>query len=138
MKNTRLTEDIIARLKKGEDIEDIAKEFTESINSANDQYRLVEKAKRAEENRKKNKVAVARELIDVCKKIVSVWEAPVDEDIFDADPEGLVDYFDSIIPLLAAQVKLEKVLLNDTDKDKTKPDKHPSEAIDQFLNSFVR
>ena len=134
MMNTRLTEDIMARLNKGEDIEAIAKEFTESINSANEQYRLAEKAKRAEETRKKNKVAVARELIDICKKIVSVWEAPIEEDAFDADPEALVDYFDSIIPLLAAQVKLEKVL-TDTDKDKTK---HPSEAIDKFLNSFVR
>ena len=137
MMNTRLTEDIMARLNKGEDIEAIAREFTESIKSANEQYRLAEKAKRAEETRKKNKVAVARELIDICKKIVSVWEAPIEEDAFDANPEDLVDYFDSIIPLLAAQVKLEKVL-TDTDKDKTKPDKHPSEAIDQFLNSFVR
>lgn len=137
MMNTRLTEDIMARLNKGEDIEAIAREFTESINSANEQYRLAEKAKRAEETRKKNKVTVARELIDICKKIVSVWEVPIEEDAFDANPEDLVDYFDSIIPLLAAQVKLEKVL-TDTDKDKTKSDKHPSEAIDQFLNSFVR
>ena len=51
MMNTRLTEDIMARLNKGEDIEAIAREFTESINSANEQYRLAEKAKRAEETR---------------------------------------------------------------------------------------
>ena len=79
--NTNLKNDIMSRLQKGEDIEDIAQEFSDIINQANTQY---VNAQKAEAEKKKaaqqRKVVAINALIDALADIGNVWGCPKEMD----------------------------------------------------------
>lgn len=153
------TNDVLARLQRGEDVNTIATELTKSINDANTRYKAQLEAKRkaeeeaklkaaAEEAARNDKIKACEDLLTGLYEIAEAWD--LDEDILreldEYAAEELADQLDDIIPALQKYGELMRMLHADDElispvrKAPTGDSsvKKASNPIDDFLNKYVR
>lgn len=143
--------DIFARLQAGESVESIAKELTENLNKANEQYKAEQeaKAKRAEEAKNKTlKIEAINFLIDALVEVGQAWglDDEVEALFADIDAEEIVKDIDKAMPLIKQYVALQESmgeLLKKVPEAKDTVDKATikmtaEDPIEKFLNTFVR
>lgn len=153
------TNDILARLQRGEDVNAIATELTKSINDANTRYKAEQEAKRkaeqeaklkaaAEEAARNDKIKACEDLLTGLYEIAEAWD--FDEDITNEldeyAAEELAEQLDDIIPAIQKYGELMRAL--HTDNEFISPvlktpvgDRSAEKAsnpIDEFLNKYVR
>lgn len=135
------TNDILARLQRGESADNIAAQITKNLNDANILY--AKKKAEAEAKRQKekydDKVRAAEQLLDGLYGLLALYNAD-DEllNFFDeCSPEELVNELDSTLPAIQKMVSLSlpKVPTGDCAE---KPAPKAVDPIDEFLNRFVR
>lgn len=147
--NTELQNEIISRLQKGENIEDIAQEFTDVINKANTQYKIDQaEAQKKEEAIKHDKVLAISALIDAVGEIGKVWGFQKEAEKFikgisQEDIEEIIDAFDETLPAVMQYAAIAEVLTKNVKtapkaKETAAPGKTGERAIEDFLNMFVR
>ena len=138
--------DILARLRAGEKVEDIAAELTKSINAANEKYAAEKKA--AEEKAKAeaaakskitNKKIAVEELLDAICDILEIWDVAPDlvdqiENISDEEIEDIVTTIDEAIPFLIRYMEMQTALQQMMDEK----NKEPNDPVREFLNQFVK
>lgn len=144
-----LTTDILARLQKGENVEDIATELTKSINEANEQYKAEEKAKAeaaaAEKEKASAKKAAIEQLLLSISNVLEAWDAAPDivaeiDEFTDEDVQHFIHSIDTVLPLIVKSIEMQSAIqevVNPKEKKKTATaaDKDP---IQDFLNEFIR
>ena len=143
--------DIFARLQAGESVESIAKELTENLNKANEQYKAEQEAKAKEAAKRKEntlKVEAVNFLIDALVEVGEAWGfADIVNEVFDdIDTEELVEEIDKATPVIKQYLNLQKSmsdLLGGGPKAKDTVDKATvkmtaEDPIESFLNTFVR
>ena len=143
--------DIFARLQAGESVESIAKELTENLNKANEQYKAEQEAKAKEAAKRKEntlKVEAINFLIDALLEVGEAWGFAdiVNEVLEDIDTEELVGEIDKATPVIKQYLNLQKSmsdLLGGGPKAKDAVDKATvkmtaEDPIESFLNTFVR
>ena len=147
--NTELQNEIMERLQKGENIENIAQEFTDVINKVNTQYKLDQaEAQKKEEAIKHDKVLAVSSLIDAIDEIGKAWGFQEEaekliKDVSQEDIEEIIDVFDEALPAVIQYVAIAETL-NKTVKKAPKaketaaPGKTGERAIEDFLDMFVR
>lgn len=75
-------EDILARLHNGEDVDAIAKEMTDALNDANDQFQKEKEAEAAEaEHKELQKLADLQTILDLMHDFCIEYYCETDEDI---------------------------------------------------------
>ena len=153
------TNDILARLQKGEDVNAIATELTKSINDANNRYKAEVEAKRkaeqeaklkaaAEEASRNEKVSACEGLLDALWDVARAWNLDLDvcDEIAGYDPKELAAQLDDIIPAIQKWAELVHMLQPD-DEIISPVRKAPvgdssvkkaTSPIDDFLNKYVR
>lgn len=150
------TNEIFARLQNGESVENIAAALTKSLNDANEQYKAVEAAKRAEAEAKAQQDNLFNQKVDIVDAILA--EATdllvlygVDDEVVDmlehTDPEEVVEALDQAIPFFTKYLELNQELENlrsgkcaCADKVAPAPKKETPvvDPIEEFLNQLVR
>ena len=143
--------DIFARLQAGESVESIAKELTENLNKANEQYKAEQEAKAKEAAKRKEntlKVEAINFLIDALVEVGEAWGfADTVKEVFDdIDAEEIVEDIDKAMPVIKQYFDLQKSmndLLDGSPKAKDTVDKATvtmtaEDPIESFLNAFVR
>ena len=142
--------DIFARLQAGESVESIAKELTENLNKANEQYKAEQEAKAKEAAKRKEntlKVEAINFLIDALVEVGEAWGfADTVKEVFDdIDAEEIVDDIDKAMPVIKQYFNLQKSmsdLLKEVPKenqvDKATVTMTAEDPIESFLNAFVR
>ena len=128
-------DEFLKRLQKGERVEDIANQITKDINDANNKYIQEQEAKKKikTSNSKEAKVSAVNHIIcalaeflcsyDASKELIGMVEA--------IDAQEIVDYLDETLPF--AEKYIDAV-----DMIKEKHKKTDQEAIDEFLDKFIR
>lgn len=128
-------DEFFKRLQKGERVEDIANQITKDINDANTKYVQEQEAKKKikASNSKEMKVSAVNHIIcalaeflyayDASKELIGMVEA--------IDAQEIVDYLDETLPF--AEKYIDAV-----DMIKEKHKKTDQEAIDEFLDKFIR
>jgi len=141
-------EDMLARLQKGESIEDIAAQVTKDINAANEAY--VQEKKEAERKAqllKEDKVSWMHQLIADLYGLLSVYGASdvILDPIITADAEELVKELDKAWPQIqelgdALSALNEKTPSGDSynDYNKYKKNNKTDDPLEKFLNEWVR
>lgn len=126
--------DILARLQKGEKVEDIASQLTKSINDANDQFKKVQEQARAR-TEKHSAVEYLLDSITSVLRVYGVDDALIQE--FDKlDVGDIVELLDEVIPLAQEYMNLMEALRQPRSATATvKPAPNP---IEDFLNREVR
>jgi hypothetical protein len=133
-------EDILARLRAGEGIEDIASQITKDINAANDTYiQEQEKAKAAAEQHEK-KVHAMNRILDGLYDILCLYN--LDQDVQHAlagcYAEDIINELDAEIDTIQKEVSILGAILR-TGADKPAPaPKAQKDPLEDFLNKFVR
>ena len=130
--------DILAQLRQGTDIDDIAKQMTEALNTASRRYQEeleAEKAKREAELNESLKRADAAQIAVLLNKFEKNYYSEFAQDDFTAD--DLIKIFDCCATVLQNFQKVEEVVKPRVEKIKVKEDEF-SAAIDEFLDKFVR
>ena len=143
--------DIFARLQAGESVEAIAKELTENLNKANEQYKAEQEAKAKEAAKRKEntlKIEAINFLIDALVEVGEAWgfKDMVDDAFSDIDAEEIVEDIDKALPIIKQYLNLQKSmsdLLKEVPEAKDTVDKATikmtaEDPIEQFLNAFVR
>jgi hypothetical protein len=139
---TDMTNDILKRLQKGENAEDIANELITHLNEANKQFQEIEKEKeRAAAAKTQNEKFNAMEkLVDGFYDVCKAWD--FGDEILDAlcdiDVDELVSMVDLIAPIYARQLKRDFSAIKDTKNNLTPAKTETEDAIESFLNKFVR
>ena len=146
--NTDLKNDIMSRLQKGEDIENIAQEFSDIINQANAQYVNDQKAAEDKKKAAQHRKAVAlKAFIDSISEIGAAWgyQKEVDEaleDITAEDIDDMVKDLDKFMPMVLQYISLFDALTDarqlTAEKTKDTEAEAPKEAINHFLDLWVR
>lgn len=147
--NTELQNEIMSRLQKGENIEDIAQEFTDVINKANTQYKIDQaEAQKKEETLKHDKVLAVSSLIDAIGEIGKVWGFQEEankliKNISQEDIEEMVDVFDEALPIVMQYAAIADAFTKNVKsvpkaKETAVPGKTGTKAIEDFLDMFVR
>ena len=128
-------DEFFKRLQKGERVEDIANQITKDINDANTKYVQEQEAKKKikASNSKEAKVSAVNHIIcalaeflysyDASKELIGMVEA--------IDAQEIVDYLDETLPF--AEKYIDAV-----DMIKEKHKKTDQDAIDEFLDKFIR
>ena len=107
--------DILARLQRGDTIEDIAKEMTDALNDADQAFKESE-AKRLEEQKRiteqkriyeAKKTAVDMMLDAVCDYLVAAGEDKVLDEIHEIDTEKVISLLDGTIEMAKSLDKLK-------------------------------
>ena len=103
--------DIIARLQKGEKIEDIANEMSEILNTAEADFKASEAQKAAEAGRVDNaKRAAVKMMIDgACDYCMAIDEGKLLAELHEVDIDALVAAIDSYFVMIKALAGLESV-----------------------------
>lgn len=130
--------DILAQLRQGTDIDDIAKQMTEALNTASRRYQEeleAEKAKREAELNESLKRADAAQIAILLNKFEKNYYAEFAQDDFTAD--DLIRIFDCCAMVLRNFQKVEEVVKPRVEKTGVTTDEF-SAAIDEFLDKFVR
>lgn len=107
-------EDILARLQRGEDVDAIASDITNSINEAHARYMIAEEAKRQEAEKlkeagkRKFRIAAMSNFISALVDLLAAYE--FDNETLDAidntDPVKLVDDIDETLPIIQEYMEL--------------------------------
>lgn len=132
-------EDILAQLREGDSIDDIAKDMTTALNEAKRRYekeQAEEKAKREAELAATAKRADAAQICTLIDKFVKTYYG----DIPSGDPISADDFIticDSIAEMFKTFQKVEKKVNPVVEKAKSCGDDF-NDAIEDFLNKFVR
>lgn len=139
----------MSRLQKGENIEDIAQELTDVINTVNTQYKIdQEAAKKKEEALKHDKILAVSSLIDAVGEIGKVWGFQEEAEklvkgISQEDIEEIIDMFDEALPAVMQYAAIAETLTKNIktapkEKIAAAPGKTGERAIEDFLDMFVR
>ena len=101
--------DIIARLQKGEKIEDIANEMSEILNTAEADYKAAEAQKAAETSRvEEAKREAVKMIIDgACDYCVAIGEEELLTELHEIDIDKIVTAIDSWFDMIKALANLE-------------------------------
>ena len=103
--------DIVARLQKGEKIEDIANEMSEILNTAEADFKASEAQKAAEAGRVDNaKRAAVKMMIDgACDYCMAIDEEKLLAELHEVDIDALVAAIDSYFVMIKALAGLETI-----------------------------
>ena len=125
--------DILARLRQGEDIDSIAKEITAALNAANNAY---EKERADAKRREEEKRADAQELCHLLNAFVEEYydDIPAGDPL---SPDDLIALVDGIADLFRSFQKVESKVNPVVTKVKESKDDFTA-AIDDVLDKFVR
>lgn len=129
--------DIIARLQKGDKIEDIANEMSEMLNTAEADYKAAEAEKAAETSRVEDaKREAVKMIIDgACDYCVAIGEEKLLTEFREVDIETLVAAIDSYFGMIKALASLKTLEFKvPTEK---KVEKRAAEA-DSIIANFLR
>ena len=150
--------DILARLQRGDTIEDIAKEMTDALNEADQAFKESE-AKRLEEQKRiteqkriyeAKKTAVEMMLDAVCDYLVAAGEDKLLDEIHEIDTEKVIDLLDGTIEMTKSLEKLKGLQfplmgvkglsfpVNNIKMPTTKEVVGDEATADQVLNAFLR
>ena len=131
--------DIIARLQKGEKIEDIANEMSEILNNAEADYKAAEAQKAAEVSRVEDaKREAVKTMIDgACDYCVAIGEEKLLAELHEVDIETLVAAIDSYFGMIKALAGLEALEFKvPTEKKVEKRAVGADTIIANFLRDF--
>ena len=125
-------EDIMARLQKGESVEDIAAQMTKDINAANAEFQK-EQEKRAKLAPKRKAVRAAldavADMFEVC-----FGDSNIAAELREIDETDVVNEIERELPLIKMLATM-----GDNPKPRAKDDrKSAADPIEDFLNKFVR
>lgn len=142
---TNMTNDILKRLQEGENAEDIANELITHLNEANKQFQKMEEEKEraaaaAAKEKQNEKFNAMEKLLDGFYDVCRAWDfgAEILEVLCDIDIDELVSIADLIAPIYARQLKRDFSALKDTKNNLTPAKTETEDAIESFLNKFVR
>lgn len=126
--------DIIARLQKGEKIEDIANEMSEILNTAEADYKAAEAQKAAEVSRVEDakREAVKTMIGGACDYCVAIGEEKVLAELHEVDIEALVVAIDSCFGMIKALADLETL------EFKVPTEKKVAAGADVIIANFLR
>ena len=130
--------DILAQLRQGTDIDDIAKNMTNALNEANRKYQEeleAEKAKREAELNESLKRADATQIAVLLNKFAKNYYSDLPQEDFTAD--DLIKIYDCCATVLRNFQKVEEVVRPRVEKAAVATDDFTA-AIDDFLDKFVR
>ena len=132
-------EDILAQLREGDNIDDIAKDMTTALNEAKRRYEKEQaeaKAKREAELAATLKRADAAQICTLIDKFVKKYYSDVPQN----DPISADDFIaivDSVAEIFRTFQKVEEKVSPVVEKAKNCGDEF-NDAIEDFLNKFVR
>ena len=135
------TNDILARLQRGESADNIAAQITKNLNDANILYAKKKAEAEAKRQQKKydDKVRAAEQLLDGLFGLLALYDA--DDELLkffdECSPEELVNELDSALPAIQKMVELSAVKPPIGDSA-AQPAPKGVDPIDEFLNRFVR
>ena len=153
------TNDILARLQRGEDVNTIATELTKSINDANTRYKAEVEAKRkaeqeakmkaaAEEAARNDRLDIAADLRDAFISLLETYDVDdsVLDEIGDVSAVEILEIFDSLVPAVQKYSELLKMLQGEDEIISPvrkapvgdSPVKKSASPIEEFLNKYVR
>ena len=126
--------DIIARLQKGEKIEDIANEMSEILNTAEADYKAAEAQKAAETSRvEEAKREAVKMIIDgACDYCVAIGEEKLLTELHEVDIDKIVEAIDSWFVMLKALADLDKL------EFKVPTEKKVAAGADTVIANFLR
>ena len=126
--------DIIARLQKGEKIEDIANEMSEILNTAEADYKAAEAQKAAEVSRVEDaKREAVKTMIDgACDYCVAIGEEELLTELHEVDIDKIVTAIDSWFDMIKALANLETL------EFKVPVEKKTAAGADSIIANFLR
>ena len=138
--------DILARLEKGESVDDIATDLTIAINKANTEYEAKRKEKEKAVSRS-TKIAAMDALLADLVDLLAAYE--VEGEILDTleetDSAEIIDAIDESLPAIQKYIELMDAMRAPEPGPEPKqpvrgPVKEPTkqDPIEEFLNKFVR
>lgn len=133
------TTDIFARLQKGEKIEDIAKQLTEDLNKAHEQYQDAAKKEEAKRQVMANRFQAMKDIIAAVVNFLEQYD--VDESLLNKMRDVSDDEVEQLIQEAENELKVYNTLanafasLNAAPRAKMTKNTDP---IEDFLNRFVR
>lgn len=134
-------EDILARLRAGEGIEDIASQITKDINAANDAYiQEQEEAKAAAARQREQKIDAMNRILGGLYDILHLYnlDQDVQHALADCYAEDIINELDAEIDTIQKEVSILGAILR-TGADKPAPaPKAQKDPLEDFLNKFVR
>ena len=129
--------DIIARLQKGEKIEDIANEMSEILNTAEADYKAEQKAAKASRVEEAKREAVKMIIDGICDYCVAIGEEKVLAELHEVDIKKVVDAIDSWFVMIKALAELDKLEFKiPTEKKIEKRAAGADSIIANFLRDF--
>ena len=131
--------DIIARLQKGEKIEDIANEMNEILNTAEADYKAAEAQKAAETSRvEEAKREAVKMIIDgVCDYCVAIGEKEFLTELHEVDIDKVVEAIDSWFVMFKTLTNLDRLEFKvPTEKKAEKRAAGADSIIANFLRDF--
>ena len=126
--------DIIARLQKGEKIEDIANEMSEILNTAEADYKAAEAQKAAETSRvEEAKREAVKMMIDgACDYCVAIGEEELLTELHEVDIDKIVEAIDSWFDMIKALANLDKL------EFKVPTEKKAAAGADSIIANLLR
>lgn len=154
------TNELFARLQRGENVDALASELTKAINEANNRYIAEQEAKRkaeqeakmkaaADEASRNDKIKAIKALIAAIEGVLVEWDL-TDSDTLDEieklDAAEIVDEIDKAIPAIQEYMELMAAIQGAREKYEAQrsapaPAGRPNgdtDPIEKFLNQFVR
>lgn len=133
------TTDIFARLQKGEKIEDIAKQLTDDLNKAHEQYQDAAKQEEAKRQAMANKSQAMKDVIAAFVKFLE--QCGVDESLLNIMRDVSDDEVEQLIQEAENELKACNTLANAFASLTISPGAKATKSVDpieDFLNRFVR
>lgn len=132
------TNDILARLQRGESADNIAAQITKNLNDANILYAKKKAEAKRQKEKYDNKVRAAEQLLDGLYGLLALYDA--DDELLkffdECSPEELVNELDSALPTIQTIVGLSAPSAPKAPTGEPAP--KGVDPIDEFLNRFVR
>ena len=141
--------EILARLHDGDSIEDIAKEMTDALNAADEEFQETE-AKRLEEEkrafekervREAKRVAVDMMLDAVCDYLVAAGEDKLLDEIHEIETDKVIELLDGTIEMAKSLEKLKGLqfpLMGATINPRVQKIVVDENSADQVLRDFLK
>jgi hypothetical protein len=136
--------DILARLEKGESVDDIATDLTIAINKANTEYEAKRKEKEKAVSRSTKIAAMDALLADLVDLLAAYEvEGEVLDTLEETDSAEIIDAIDESLPAIQKYMELMDAMRAPEPEPK-QPVKGPvreptkQDPIEEFLNKFVR
>ena len=134
--NDTYMSDILARLQKGESVEDIAKEMTDAINEANRQYT---EEKNTSIQKKREAMIAVFVAIDNLAAVCGAPEFKVGNTVPEEEIDGLIDAFEKTLRSIQGLRSLLAELEEPQAKPRVEENKTcAKDPIEEFLNKYIR